>query len=285
MEKKIIAIGALGGSGTRVVAKLFQELGFFIGDELNQALDNLTYTVLFKDKDLFSNKELLKKRMIVFDKYMSNEKLSGDDICIYNKSKGNRFLSLKRRNLMKFKFRFRNLAKRELKHEYTFKEPNSIHFLEEYLNAFQNSKYVYVMRHGLDMAFSSNKGQLANFGNFYGLENNVVNANDNSEIATKLQLNYWVLITKKVNQLKEKYKGRIHIINHSSLCENPVLEINKLINFLNLNVLESEINRLSAIPNMPSSSGRYLKEDLTKFDKDQILYVKSQGFRVELNNR
>ena len=285
MNKKIIAIGALGGSGTRVIAKLFQELGYFIGDELNQALDNLTYTVLFKDKDLFSNKKLLKKRMIVFDKYMSNEKLFGDDICIYNKSKGNRFLSLNRRNLMKFKFRFRNLAKRELKHEYAFKEPNSIHFLEEYLNAFPNSKYVYVMRHGLDMAFSSNKEQLANFGNLYGLENNVGKSNDNSEIANKLQLNYWILITKKVHQLKEKYKGRIHIINHSSLCENQFLEINKLINFLNLNVSESEINRLSTIPNMPSSSGRYLREDLGKFDKDQILYVKSQGFRVELNNR
>ena len=181
---------------------------------------------------------------------------------------------------MKIKFLLRNLKKKEVSHEYAFKEPNSIHFLEEYINTFPNSKYIYVMRHGLDMAFSSNKGQLANFGNFYGFENNVGSVNDNSQKATKLQLDYWVLITKKVNQLREKYNDRIHVINHSSLCENPVSEINSLANFLNLNLSDNQINRLSTIPNMPSSSGRFLNEDLTKFDKDQILYVKSQGFRV-----
>lgn len=155
MEKKIIAIGALGGSGTRVVAKLFQELGYFIGYNLNQALDNLTYTVLFKDHDLFLDKEQLKKRMLVFDKYMSNEKLSRNDISIYIKSKGSRFLSFKRRNLMKIKLILSQLRKKEVRYEYAFKEPNSVHFIEEYLNTFPNSKYIYVMRHGLDMAYSS----------------------------------------------------------------------------------------------------------------------------------
>ena len=280
MKKRIVGIGALGGSGTRVVAKLFEELGYFIGEELNQALDNLTYTVLFKDKDLFYNKELLKNRMAAFDKYMSNEKLLGDDIRTYNKSKGNQFLSFKRRNIMKFRFCFRNLAKKEVRNEYAFKEPNSIHFLEEFLTSFPSSKYIYVMRHGLDMAFSSNKGQLANFGKFYALENNVCSKDDNSEIATKLQLEYWILITKKVNELREKYSDRIHIINHTSLCENPVIEINKLVNFLSLNVSQSEIDRLSTFPKTPSSSGRYLNKNLAKFNNDQILYVKSQGFRV-----
>jgi len=103
VEKKIIGIGALGGSGIRAVAKLFQELGYFIGDNLNQALDNLTYTVLFKDHELFLDKELLKKRMLVFHKYMSNEKLSRNDISIFTKSQGSRFLSFKRRYLIKIK--------------------------------------------------------------------------------------------------------------------------------------------------------------------------------------
>lgn len=136
------------------------------------------------------------------------------------------------------------------------------------------------MRHGLDMAYSSNKGQLENFGNFYGIDNSEVIKEKNIDSIFKLQLDYWILITKKVNDLKEKYSNRIHIINHSSLCEKPVLEINRLADFLNINLSDDEIVRLSTIPKIPSSSGRYLNEDLKVFDESQILYVKSQGFKV-----
>jgi len=72
-----------------------------------------------------------------------------------------------------------------------------VHFLEEYLNTFPNSKYVYVIRHGLDMAYSSNKGQLENFGNFYGLDNSEVITKTNTDSVCKLHLDYWILITKK----------------------------------------------------------------------------------------
>jgi len=280
MTKKIIAIGALGGSGTRVVAEIISEMGYFIGDELNDALDNLTFTALFKDKVLFSDYNLLSKRMIVFDKYMSNIKLSRDDIRIYNESNGNLFLSFKRRSLMKIKLKINNLTEKEARNEYAFKEPNSIHFIDKYLTTFPNLKFIYVLRHGLDMAFSSNKGQLSNFGSFYGLENNVGSLNDSSDEAAKQQLEFWIRMSKKVNDLIEKYGDRIHVINHSSLCEEPVLEINRLADFLNINLPDNDIARMSTIPKKPSSSGRYLNEDLRVFDKDQILYVKSQGFKV-----
>lgn len=42
------AIGGLGGSGTRVFAALLQEAGIYIGDCLNEPLDNLWFTVLIK---------------------------------------------------------------------------------------------------------------------------------------------------------------------------------------------------------------------------------------------
>src|ERR1700675_795212 len=43
-----LVIGGIGGSGTRVAAQLLIELGFYLGDDLNPALDNLTSTFLFK---------------------------------------------------------------------------------------------------------------------------------------------------------------------------------------------------------------------------------------------
>lgn len=54
MNQKIIAIGAVGGSGTRVVAKIFMDAGVFVGDDLNAQNDNLTFTQLFKNPDWYN---------------------------------------------------------------------------------------------------------------------------------------------------------------------------------------------------------------------------------------
>ena len=43
-----LVIGALGGSGTRVVAQVFMDAGYHMGHDLNSANDNLTFTLLCK---------------------------------------------------------------------------------------------------------------------------------------------------------------------------------------------------------------------------------------------
>jgi hypothetical protein len=47
-----IAIGGMGGSGTRLVALIFEELDFYLGNELNKAKDNLFFNLLFKRKEI-----------------------------------------------------------------------------------------------------------------------------------------------------------------------------------------------------------------------------------------
>ena len=43
-----IGVGGVGGSGTRLIAAILQELGFYLGRDLNEPLDNLWFTLLFK---------------------------------------------------------------------------------------------------------------------------------------------------------------------------------------------------------------------------------------------
>jgi len=43
-----VAIGGVGGSGTRLIAQCLKELGYFIGSDLNESNDNLLFTALFK---------------------------------------------------------------------------------------------------------------------------------------------------------------------------------------------------------------------------------------------
>ena len=43
-----LVIGGLGGSGTRVVADILLAQGWYLGQDLNRAKDNLLFTLLFK---------------------------------------------------------------------------------------------------------------------------------------------------------------------------------------------------------------------------------------------
>ena len=47
-----VAIGGVGGSGTRLIAEIVNRLGYYIGGDLNSAADNLWFTLLFKRVEL-----------------------------------------------------------------------------------------------------------------------------------------------------------------------------------------------------------------------------------------
>ena len=49
-----IAVGGIGGSGTRLIADCLRELDLFIGGDLNPAYDNLWFTLLFKHQDVLA---------------------------------------------------------------------------------------------------------------------------------------------------------------------------------------------------------------------------------------
>jgi hypothetical protein len=50
--KHPIAIGGLGGSGTRVIAAFLNNIGYYPGDDVNGAHDNLWFTLIFKRRSI-----------------------------------------------------------------------------------------------------------------------------------------------------------------------------------------------------------------------------------------
>ncbi len=78
---KIIAIGALGGSGTRAVAQILIDVGVYLGDDLNVSNDNLLFTRLFKDPKWYKNASIndVRIRLEIFRKYMENEALKSNE--------------------------------------------------------------------------------------------------------------------------------------------------------------------------------------------------------------
>ena len=57
MSSSPIAIGGIGGSGTRLIGNILYDLGFYLGDDLNRAYDNLWFTLLLKRRELWPLEE------------------------------------------------------------------------------------------------------------------------------------------------------------------------------------------------------------------------------------
>ncbi len=67
-ETPPVIIGGVGGSGTRVIAELLSKIGYYIGNDLNNASDNLLYTLIFKRPNWFRKTlEILKKFSVVLN--------------------------------------------------------------------------------------------------------------------------------------------------------------------------------------------------------------------------
>ena len=51
-RSSVIAVGGVGGSGTRLIAAFLDRLGIYMGDDQNESLDNLWFNLLFKQHPL-----------------------------------------------------------------------------------------------------------------------------------------------------------------------------------------------------------------------------------------
>lgn len=276
----IVAVGALGGSGTRVVAEILIKLGIFIGNDLNVPNDNLLYTRLFKNVDWYKNSTPRDRdlRHLIFEKCMNGIPLTfKEKIELFKASKSNVF----QKNSINYyrNIFFRNqFQSNKSNSNWGWKEPNSHIYMKDIHRSFKEIKYIYVIRHGLDMAFSKNIQQLTNWG---FLHNITMHPSDvKSELAEK-QLDYWIKSSENALLLGEKlFKNNFYVLNYQKLITNPFDEIKNLISFLGMQTSEELLNEVVKLPKVPKTEKRYKNEDLTIFSKAQIEKVKSFGFTI-----
>ncbi|KQC09761.1 MAG: hypothetical protein APR62_13405 [Smithella sp. SDB] len=287
-----VIVGGIGGSGTRVIANILKEIGYYLGSDLNDALDNLWFTLLFKRSRWFFRQKNLHMEIIkglsFFEKITKNEKaISFSEYLFLAKAlreiivhghdhlgSGKGLWSLKRLKSMFFQ-------NRQVNTEYIgwgWKEPNSHIYLEFLSQYFPDMKYIHVIRHGLDMAFSKNQAQLYNWGKLWAVEKPKT-----SEDIPVLSLEYWIKVNNTVRLLGEKLLGnRFCIVNFDQLQRNPYDEVKKLLKFTNHDTEDFElINRLCKKVNKANLMARYQQFDQSCFSTTSLNEVKKWGFQIE----
>jgi len=251
-----------------------------MGDDLNIERDNLLFTRLFKNPRWFneSSRKEKERRFSLFIKCMTGESLSiTEKLEIIYACYTNSTFKSNWRYLLKMDFlqrpRFGKVT-----NIWGWKEPNTLMYMEELANFIPNFKYIHVIRHGLDMAFSENKQQLKNWGYKFGVH--LIEHSDKNDLARK-QLDYWISSNKYVVNIGEKMDKKFCLVNYQTLCEYPEVEIKKILNFLDIKVSDELMNTLISIPKNDSRNCRYLDEDITIFNPEQIREVKNLGFEVK----
>lgn len=258
----MIAIGGIGGSGTRVIAQVLKDVGYFIGNDLNISNDNLLFTLLFKRVDILvaSNREISTLWQIFLKLTKQNDELDFEEIRLLEKLSD---FDRPQHDVSWLKERLKHLRHDIETSHIAFKEPNSHIVIERLLAIESNLKFIYVYRNGLDMAYSSNQNQLSLWGSIYLGEENL-------QVTPKNSLKYWCRVHKRMIGLNKDYSDRIFLLDFDKLCFEPQKYINKISDFLCLNKFSTNIFDFIKVS---SSIGRHKEFDLSDFDKSDVDYA------------
>lgn len=283
-----VIIGGVGGSGTRVVAEMTSLFGYYMGNDLNSAMDNLTYTLVFKRPDWFRkyypNHRDLHTGLKIFEKVMvGGRKLSfmerrflrraAREMSVngHNREKqGSGEWPYKRMDFI----RQAQGADPEKHIGWGWKEPNSHLALEAFAAYFPDFRYIHTVRHGLDMAYSDNQQQLYNWGSLFQV--------DLPSVPGELpaaSFRFWARANRKaVEAGKRLGNDKFLLVNFDRLCSNPIEGTLAIARFLGISPSAKQLEKAANLPVMPASVGRYKNHPPFDCEPEDLLLLEELGF-------
>jgi len=215
-------IGATGGSGTRVVARIVRHGGMFIGTDLNSSEDAIgfgeysdrwinTFMSCQDSNSPFAGKMVEDLRNLV-EKHCSPVNKSGQP--------------------------------------WGWKEPRSIYLLPFFHNQFPALRFLHVVRDGRDIAFSKNKNQLKKHGR-------VLLSLPERFMSTPVKaITLWSRINLRVADYGETRLGNRYLrIRFEDLCAQPVPTVERILALFGLAGDPAEIAKIEVAS--PSTIGRW----------------------------
>lgn len=278
MVRPEIAVGGIGGSGTRLIARFLIELGWHMGEDLNDANDNLAFTLLFKRAEVLGLSAAEFDRLVeVFVAGMTRARafsaeeqaLIGAAAALGRAQHPRDWLQARAAALLAQSGRPARSG------PWGWKEPNTHVVLERLYAALPNMKYVHVMRNGVDMAYSSNQNQPRLWGSHY------LGGSPQQEISPDYSLRYWCAVHRRIFEVAALpgNRERFLFLNFDRLCgADPRGELDRLLAFLELAPSPQTIERLLGMIARPASIGRGRAGGLQAFAAADVAYVAELGF-------
>lgn len=279
-----VAIGGQGGSGTRVVAAMLQELGYYLGADLNRALDNLWYTILLKRRDLDDDAEVvaldtflraMRAELPLTPAHLSVLSAAATDVAVNGHS-----TTGAGRGAWAFQRVVSLLEAQErapTEPLWGWKEPNTHLRLPALCARIPNLRYIHVVRHGLNMAFSSNQAQLHWWGPSLGIEP----PRDPHDLPAA-SLHYWAVTTERAVRIGERELGeRFLLLRFEDACTQPERTARRLLAFLGEGADATTVARLAALPAAPDSIDRHRDVDLSPFAAEDLAALERFGYAVD----
>lgn len=281
----IIAVGGVGGSGTRIVARMLQLLDIYIGQSLNSKLDNLWFTLLFKRPAWFRASPGAYDLAVAIGLFQR----AMEDGLWRNASAGEEeLLRLLMAEIEKVDVDLgvtRTVLEDMLKsrpydaHRFRgwgWKEPNTHIFLTQIAAAMPSLKYVHVVRNGLDMAFSRNQQQVLHWGSYVE-----IGSTPSQPPTPGATLDFWIAANRRAIQMGRQLRpGKFHVLNYDRLCADPDSELRAFLDFLEIDASTDDIARLAQII-VPMSLGRYRQHPRSTFTPAQLAAVAELGFPLD----
>ncbi|MDJ0899857.1 MAG: tetratricopeptide repeat protein [Xenococcus sp. MO_188.B8] len=221
-------IGATGGSGTRLVARIVQQGGLFLGTNRNRSEDSIDLLGYLSIKPILAHlktplgprlyNQLLQKLKVGFQEYLAD------------------FDSEQRSQL------------------WGWKMPSSIFILPFLHPHFPQIKCLHLVRDGRDMAYSNNQNQLEALGL------TVLNSEELSLSKPLQSITLWSKLNLLAAEYGEKYLPAQYLrIRFEDLCLNPVPTIKQIFNFFGLS---GDVRQIAqAEVTYPKSLGRWRNRD------------------------
>lgn len=219
-----VVIGGVGGSGTRLPAHLLHELGFYLGDELNSALDNLWFALLFRRPDWRRAKPAqVPIALRLFERAMMGRPVLEPWERV--------ILRVAVREISDWVFQDQEAAFRWARSMrssggpppaapgWGWKNPSTHLYMEELDRAFPAMKYIYVIRNGLELVDrGKTRAQVHAWGPVFGIES----ASAPSVPWQNIELEYWIRANRRALELGPRLFGdRFLVLRYESICECP----------------------------------------------------------------
>ncbi|HEY0660642.1 MAG TPA: sulfotransferase [Lysobacter sp.] len=267
-----VAVGGVGGSGTRLVAQLLRAAGIHTGDDLNAASDTLWFTLLFKRVEILqcddAQFDLLVQ--VLVDALCGGAPIApAMESMVRGLSREERpqhsahWLQQRAESLIAATRQPRSTG------NWGWKEPNTHIVIERLWQRLPELRYVHVVRHGVDMAFSRNQNQLRLWGPHV--------LGEDGPITPSRSLAYWCRVHQRMQDLLAANSHRMYWLDYDALCRAPLIEAGRLCRFLGCEV-DLMVPMLEQI--RAAEEPRRATAALDQFDAGDLAFVHSLGYAI-----